>query len=229
MMNESELPVGNVEEKSIDSSIPEYAPLSPLRESGSESGKEESSSEGEKESGNDEHDVDNGNCGENENVEITDKDNNEVRRDCDVTEKPTPDSSDDNKCVKGYDSHSVKDKDIYEHKNESGSHENDVHNAKNEDSDSVEITDKQNEEVETESNVREKSSIAPSNYEECVKGVESDGPLDNETMTMKVQDKSDVVDGSSENVDRKVVGEITSVQAESELENHSDTSADESE
>ena len=38
-MNEGELHEGNVDDKSIDSSVPEYAPLSPLSESGSESGK----------------------------------------------------------------------------------------------------------------------------------------------------------------------------------------------
>ena len=58
-MNEGKLDVGNVEDKSLDSSVPEYAPLSPLRESGSESGKDENISEGEKDSENDEHDVDN--------------------------------------------------------------------------------------------------------------------------------------------------------------------------
>ena len=62
-----------------------------------------------------------------------------------------------------------------------------------------------------------------------MKSVDSDGPVDHETITMKVQDKSDIVDGSSENVHSKVVCEITSVQSSSESENHSDTSADESE
>ena len=63
MTNEGELHEENVEDKTMDSSVPEYAPLSPLRESGSESGKDQSSSEGEKESANDENDVDNANLG----------------------------------------------------------------------------------------------------------------------------------------------------------------------
>ena len=60
--NEREFDDRNVEDKTSDSSVPEYAPLSPLRESTSESGKDKNSSEGEKESVNDEHDVDNTNC-----------------------------------------------------------------------------------------------------------------------------------------------------------------------
>ena len=59
--NEGDLDEENVDDKMMDSSVPEYAPLSPLRESGSESGKDQSSSEGEKESANDENDVDNAN------------------------------------------------------------------------------------------------------------------------------------------------------------------------
>ena len=114
-MNEDELHEGNLEDKSIDSSIPEYTPLSPLRESGSESGKDQNSSEGEKESANDEHDVDSAKFADSDNVEITDKENEEVRSDCDVTEKPNTGSIDDNKCVKGSDSDSGKDENISEH------------------------------------------------------------------------------------------------------------------
>ena len=71
--NEGESDNQNVEDKTSDSSVPEYAPLSPLRESASESPKEENSFEGEKESDNDEHDVDNANCADSETVKITEK------------------------------------------------------------------------------------------------------------------------------------------------------------
>ena len=107
MMNEGELHEGNLEDKSIDSSVPEYAPLWPLRESGSESGKDENSSEGEKESANDEHDVDNANCVDSETVEITEKENKEVRSECDVTGKQNRGPIDENECVKGSDSEGV--------------------------------------------------------------------------------------------------------------------------
>ena len=106
-MNEGQLHDGNVEDKTSNSSVPKYAPLSPLRESGSESGKDENSSEGEKESTNDEHDVDNANCADSETVEITEKENKEVRSECDVTEKPNRGPIDENECVKGSDSEGV--------------------------------------------------------------------------------------------------------------------------
>ena len=54
----------NVEDKTTDSSLPEYAPLSPLTQSGSESQKEENSFEGDKEIHKDEHDIDNADCAE---------------------------------------------------------------------------------------------------------------------------------------------------------------------
>ena len=115
--NEGQLHDQNVEDKTNDSSVPEYAPLSPLRESGSESGTDKNSSEGEKESGNDEHDekesgndehdVDNANCVDSETVEITEKGDKEVRSECVVTEKPNRGPIDENECVKGSDSERV--------------------------------------------------------------------------------------------------------------------------
>ena len=78
-----------------------------MRESGSESGKDKNSSEGEKESANDEHDVDNANCADSETVEITEKENKEVRSECDVTEKPNRGPIDENECVEGSDSEGV--------------------------------------------------------------------------------------------------------------------------
>ena len=160
-MNEDELHEGNLEEKSIDSSIPEYTPLSPLRESGSESGKDQNSSEGEKESANDEHDVDNANCADSETVEITEKENKEVRSECDVTEKPNRGPIDEN--------------------------------------------------------------------DKGVKGSDSEGVANNEAMEIEVQDKSEVAEVLSETVDSKVVGEIETVYPKNDSEEHSDTSADESE
>ena len=132
----------------MDSSVPEYAPLSPLRESGSESGKDQSSSEGEKESANDENDVDNANFLDSNNVEITDKESEEFIADCDESEKPNTCSIDDKEGVKGSDSNSVKDKNISEHEKESGSDEHDVDNANDADSDQVEITDNENKETD---------------------------------------------------------------------------------
>ena len=91
MTNEGQLHDWNVEDKTSDSSVSEYAfiPLSPLRESGSESGIDKNSSEGEKESGNDEHDVYNANHVDSETIEITEKENKEVRSECVVTESQT--------------------------------------------------------------------------------------------------------------------------------------------
>ena len=45
-------------------------------------------------------------------------------------------------------------------------------------------------------------------------------------MTIEVQDKSDVVEVSSETVDSKLVGEITTVEPDSDSGNRSDTSAE---
>ena len=159
-MNEGQLHDRNVEDKTSDSSVPEYAPLSALRESGSESEKDENSSEGEKESPNDEHDVDNANCADSETVEITEKENKEVRSECDVTGKPNRGPIDEN---------------------------------------------------------------------ECVKGSDSEGVVNNEAMEIEVQDKSEVVEVSSETVDSKVVGEIETVYPKNDSEERSDISADESE
>ena len=212
MMNEGELHEGNVDDKSIDSSVPEYAPLSPLRESGSESGKDQSSSEGEKESANDEHDVDNANCVDSDKVEITDKESEEFRADCDESEKPNTCSIDDKEGVKGSDSNSVKDENISEHEQESASDEHDVDNANSADSDKVEITDNENKEVTTDCDVRQKAEIGTIDDKEGVKGSDSEGVVNNERMTIEVQDKSDIVEVSSETVESKVVGEITSVE-----------------
>ena len=160
MTNEGQLHNGNVKDKTSDSSVPEYAALSPLRESGNKSGKDKNSSEGEKESANDEHDVDNANCADSETVKITEKENKEVRSECDVTEKPNRGPIDENVCVKGSD---------------------------------------------------------------------SEGVVNNEAMEIEVQDKSEVAEVLSETVDSKVVGEIETVYPKNDSEEHSDTSADESE
>ena len=59
-----------------------------------------------------------------------------------------------------------------------------------------------------------------------MKGSDSKGAVNNKRMTIEVQDKSDVVEVSSETVESKVVGEITSVEQDSDSGNHSDTSAE---
>ena len=59
-----------------------------------------------------------------------------------------------------------------------------------------------------------------------MKGSNSEGVVNNERMTIEVQDKSDVVEVLSETVESKVVGEITSVEQDSDSGNHSDTSAE---
>ena len=214
--NEGELHEGNVDDKTIDSSVPEYAPLSPLRESGSESGKDQSSSEGEKEIANDENDVDNANCVDSDKVEITG----------DESEKPNTCSIDDKEGVKGSDSDSVKDKNISEHEQESASDEHDVDNANYVDSDQVEITNNKNKEVTTDCDVRQKAELGTIDDKEGVKGSDSKGVVNNKRMTIEVQDKSDVVEVLSETVESKVVGEITSVEQDSDNGNHSNTSAE---
>ena len=210
----------------MDSSVPEYAPLSPLRESGSESGKDQSSSEGEKESKNDENDVDNANFVDSDKVEITDKESEEFIANCDESKKPNTCSIDDKEGVKGSDSDSVKDQNISEHEKESGSDEHDVDNANYADSDQVEITDNENKEVTTDCDVRWKAELGTIDDKEGVKGSDSKGVVNNERMTIEVQDKSDVVEVSSETVENKVVWEITSVEQDSDSGNHSDTSAE---
>ena len=224
--NEGELHEGNIDEKSIDSSVPEYTPLSPLRESGSKSGKDQNSSEDEKESANDEHDVDNAKCVESDNVEIIDNESEEVRTDCDVSKKPDTRSIDNKECVKGSDSNSGKDENISEHEQESASDEHDLDKANCADSDTIEITEKENKEVTTDCDVRQKAEIGPIDDKECVKGSDSEGVVNNERMTIEVQDKSDTVEVSSETVDSKVVGEITTVEPDSDSGNCSDTSAE---
>ena len=97
------------------------------------------------------------------------------------------------------------------------------------DSETVEITEKENEEVRSESHVKEKPNIGPVDDNECVKGSDSERVVNNERMTIEVQDKSDVVEVSSETVDSKVVGEITTVEPDSDSGNRSDTSEDISE
>ena len=94
------------------------------------------------------------------------------------------------------------------------------------DSETVEITEKENEEVRSESHVKEKPNIGPVDDNECVKGSDSEGVVNNERMTIEVQDKSDIVEVLSETVESKVVGEITSVEQDSDSGNHSDTSAE---
>ena len=225
-MNEGDLHEENVDDKMMDSSVPEYTPLSPLRESGSESGKDQSSSEGEKESANDENDVDNANFVDSDKVEVTDKESEEFIADCDESEKPNTCSIDDKEGVKGSNSDSVKDENISEHEKESGSDENDVDNANDADSDQVEITDKENKAVTMDCDVRQKAELGTIDDKKGVKGSDSKGVVNNERMTIEVQDKSDVVEVLSETVDSKVVGEITSVEQDSDSGNRSDTSAE---
>ena len=219
----------NVDDKTMDLSAPEYTPLSPLRESGSESGKDQSSSEGEKESANDENDADNANSVDSDKVEITDKESEEFIGDCDESEKPNTCSIDDKECVKGSDSNSVKGKNICEHEKESGSDEHDVDNGNAVDSDHVEITDNEKKAVTMDCDVRQKAELGTIDDKEGVKSSDSNGVVDNERMTIEVQDKSDVVEVSSETIDSKVVGEITCVEQDSDSGNHSDTSAEDSE
>ena len=59
-----------------------------------------------------------------------------------------------------------------------------------------------------------------------MKGSDSEGVVNNERMTIAIQDKSDIVEVSSETVESKVVGEITSVEQDSDSGNRSDTSAE---
>ena len=228
-MNDGEVDVGNVEEKSLDSSVPEYSPLSPLRESGSESGKDENSSEGEKDSENGEHDVDNANSEESENVEITDNENDEVNSDGDVAGKEDKRSVHDKECVKGSDSHSGIEGNMSESEEQSANNEHDLDNANNADSENVKITDKQNAEVISDTDLRENTSGRAIDNNASVKGGDSEGTVHDDKMTIASQDQSDVVEVSSETVDSKVIGEITRIEPDSDIENHSDTSADESE
>ena len=159
-MTEGEPNGQNFENKSSDSSVPEYAALSPLRESCSEVGKDENSPEGEKESVNDEQHSDSAKCEDSESDEITEKENEEVRSECDGNE------------------------------------------------------------VAKKGEIDEDISVKDSNSEEVV---------NNETREMEVTDKSEVVDVSSKHVDSKVIGEISKVHQETDSDECSDTSADESE
>ena len=127
--------------------------------------------------------------------------------------------------MKGSDSDSVKDENISEHEQESASDEHDVDNANSVDSDKVEITDNENKEVTTDCDVIQKAEIGPID-KEGVKGSDSEGVVNNERMTIEVQDKSDVVEVLSETVESKVVGEITSVEQDSDSGNRSNTSAE---
>ena len=63
---------------------------------------------------------------------------------------------------------------------------------------------------------------------ECVKDSDSHPGLEGNMSENKKESESDVVEVSSETVDSKVVGEITRMEPDSDIENHSDTSADES-
>ena len=136
----------------------------------------------------------------------------EVRADCDESEKPDTCSIDDKECVKGSDSDSGEDENISEHEQESASDEHDVDKANCADTDTIEITEKENKEVTTDCHVRQKAEIGPIDDKECVKGSDSEGVVNNERMTIEVQDKSDIVEVSSETVESKVVREITSVE-----------------
>ena len=128
--------------------------------------------------------------------------------------------------MKGSNSDSVKDKNISEHEKESGSNEHDVDNANDADSDQVEFTDNENKEVTMDCDVRQKAEPGTIDDKEGVKGSDSEGVMNNERMTIEVQDESDVVEVLSETVESKVVREITSVEQDSDSGNHSDTSAE---
>ena len=106
-MTEWESDDRNVENKSSDSSVPEYAPLSPLRESCNELGKDKSSSEGEKESVDDEQDSDSAKCEDSESNEIIEKENEEVRSECDVNKVAKKGEIDENVSVKDTNSEEV--------------------------------------------------------------------------------------------------------------------------
>ena len=233
-MNEGKLDVGNVENKSLDSSVPEYAPLSPLRESGSESGKDENISEGEKDSENGKHDVDNAHSADSENEEITDTENDEVKSDSNVSGNEDEGSVDDKESVKGYDSHSGIEENISENENssegekDSENDERDVDNGHSADSENVEITDKENDEVNSDGNVSGNKDKGLVDDKESVKGSDSHSGIEGNMSENKKESESDIVEVSSETVDSKVVGEITRMEPDSDIENHSDTSADES-
>ena len=83
--------------------------------------------------------------------------------------------------------------------------------------------------MRSECDVTEMSKRDPIDDNKCVKGSKSEGVVNNETRKIEVQDKSEVVEVSSETVDSKVVREIETVYPESDSEKCSDTSADESE
>ena len=75
----------------------------------------------------------------------------------------------------------------------------------------------------------EKANTGTSDENKCVKGSECQEVVNNETGQIEVREKLEVVEVSSKTVDSKVVGEIENVYQESDSDNHSDTSADESE
>ena len=93
---------------------------------------------------------------------------------------------------------------------------------------SCKITDNGNEDVKIKILVREKPSRSVIDDSEFVEVDDIEGPVDTERMTIKVQDKYDMVDNSSEISDRKAVREQIIPEADSDVENQSDTSADNS-
>ena len=53
--------------------------------------------------------------------------------------------------------------------------------------------------------VRQKAELGTIDDKECVKGSDSEGVVNNERMTIEVQDKSDVIEVSSETVESKLL------------------------
>ena len=106
--------------------------------------------------------------------------------------------------------------------------EHDVENGQSGDSENGEITDTKNDEVKSDGNVSGNEDKGSVDDKESVKGSDSHSGLEGNMSEIKKESESDVVEVSSETVHSKVVGEITSMEPDSDIETHSDTSADES-
>ena len=143
-------------------------------------------------------------------------------------------SVDHKECVKDPDSHSGIDKKMSENEQssvrekDSGNDEHDVHSAHSAYSENVEITDKEKDEVNSEGNVSGDEDKGLLDDKESVKGCDSHSGLEGNISEIKKESESDIVEVSSETVNSKVVGEITSMEPDSDIETHRDTSADES-